>query len=153
MMMLLTSTAGIVADLDGDDLKVVIILVSVIIILIVSGLTFIITRAMSKTTTATIDNAQQPLVISLGMLTFVALIGALVTNNGDAFTLAATGMGAIAGAVTASWNDMRNRIDRNAQKIAENAQKIDVNKKTITRHKTVEQHPDETPHEDPPKLK
>lgn len=49
----------------------------------------------------------QPLVIALGILTLVALLGALVSGNENAYTLAATGMGAIAGAVTATWGGGR----------------------------------------------
>jgi hypothetical protein len=41
-----------------------------------------------------------PLVISLSLLAIVALVGGLITNNGDAFTIAATGVGALAGALS-----------------------------------------------------
>jgi len=138
---------NLTADLDGDDFKIVVILCGVIVVLIVSGLTWIITRSMLKS--ASDANAQQPLVISLGALTFVALMGALITNNGDAFTLAATGMGAIAGAVTASWSEARNRIDQNARNIQANKDLIAANKKTIIRHKKTEQHPDTEENPDP----
>jgi hypothetical protein len=49
----------------------------------------------------------QPLVIALGLLTLIALLGALVSGNENAYTLAATGMGAIAGAVTATWGNRK----------------------------------------------
>lgn len=41
-----------------------------------------------------------PLVISLSLLAIVALVGGLITGNGDAFTIAATGVGALAGALS-----------------------------------------------------
>lgn len=50
--------------------------------------------------------AQQPvttLMAILGTLSVVALIGALFTRDESAFTIAATGMGAFAGALTARW--------------------------------------------------
>jgi hypothetical protein len=53
----------------------------------------------------------QPLIIALGILTLVALLGALVTGKSDAYTLAATGMGAIAGAVTATWGGGKRNDD------------------------------------------
>lgn len=49
----------------------------------------------------------QPLVIALALLTLIALLGALVSGNENAYTLAATGLGAIAGAVTATWGNKR----------------------------------------------
>jgi hypothetical protein len=41
-----------------------------------------------------------PLVISLSLLAIVALVGGLITGSGDAYTIAATGIGALAGALS-----------------------------------------------------
>jgi hypothetical protein len=41
-----------------------------------------------------------PLIISVSLIGLVALVGGLITNNGDAFTIAATGVGALAGALS-----------------------------------------------------
>jgi len=109
---------NITADLDGDDFKIVVVLIGVIVVMVIGFLTWIITRSMSKSAEVG-SNPQQPLVISLGTLTFVALIGALITKNQDAFTLAATGMGAIAGAVTASWSHMQDQVKSNTKAITE----------------------------------
>jgi Mn2+/Fe2+ NRAMP family transporter len=60
-----------------------------------------ITRSMVRVAENVPD--PQPLVIALALLTLLALLGALVTGNENAYTLSATGLGAIAGAVTATW--------------------------------------------------
>lgn len=50
------------------------------------------------------------IVIALSILTLVAIIAALVDEASDRFiTLAATGIGAIAGAVTSSFNSGKDR--------------------------------------------
>lgn len=41
-----------------------------------------------------------PLIISVSLIGLVALVGGLITGNGDAFTIAATGVGALAGALS-----------------------------------------------------
>lgn len=47
------------------------------------------------------------IVVSLALLTLIALIGALATDNAEIGTIAAAGVGALAGAVTAMYG--RNR--------------------------------------------
>ena len=53
--------------------------------------------------------APTSLVVSLSILTFIALSGAWVTASTELATLAATGFGAIAGAVSSQFGDLEKR--------------------------------------------
>lgn len=44
-----------------------------------------------------------PIVVSLSMLTSIALVGGLLTDSVEALTLAATGLGALAGSLSAIY--------------------------------------------------
>lgn len=44
-----------------------------------------------------------PLIVSLSLLTAVALVGGIVTSSPEVLTLAATGVGALAGAISAVY--------------------------------------------------
>jgi len=106
------------ARLDTDDVKYVVLLAGVIVIMLVSIVSYVLTKSMTKSSNdPNHGDAQYPLVIALGILTFIALMGALLTSSSDAYTLAATGMGAIAGAVTASWNQVRRIAERNSARL------------------------------------
>lgn len=52
-----------------------------------------------------------PIVVSLSLLTAIALIGGIVTGSGEVLTLAATGMGALAGSLAAIYRTEAPRGD------------------------------------------
>jgi hypothetical protein len=52
-----------------------------------------------------------PLIISVSLIGLVALVGGLITGNGDAFTIAATGVGALAGALSVAAKNGKDRAD------------------------------------------
>lgn len=58
---------------------------------------------------AGIEQPMTTLMLILGILSVVALIGALFTRDESAFTIAATGMGAFAGALTARSTAVQER--------------------------------------------
>lgn len=55
--------------------------------------------------------APSSLIVALSLLTFLALTGAIVADSTELTTLAATGIGALAGAVSAQFTDKRRSED------------------------------------------
>lgn len=53
--------------------------------------------------------APTSLVVSLSLLTFVSLAGSIVVGSRELVTLAATGLGALAGAVSSQFGDQRKK--------------------------------------------
>jgi hypothetical protein len=84
------------------DNDAVFALLIITITLVAAAAAWLLTRSMVRA--ATLPDPQ-PLVVAIALLTLVALLGALVTGNESAYTLAATGLGAIAGALTATYKD------------------------------------------------
>lgn len=72
--------------------------------LIVVGLAAVFVWAILR---AASYEAPASLIVALSLLTFLALVGAIVTDSTELTTLAATGIGALAGAVSAQFTDKR----------------------------------------------
>jgi hypothetical protein len=70
----------------------------------VSGFAYLLLKAGSL-------NSPAPLIVALSMLTLIALLGALITDNSDAINLAAVGFGALAGSLAAVYQ--RDHDDKN----------------------------------------
>lgn len=61
-----------------------------------------------------------PLIVSLSLLTAIALVGGIATSNGEVLTLAATGLGALAGSVSAVYTTKQlNKLDDGKDKTGE----------------------------------
>jgi hypothetical protein len=94
-------------DLSGlTDNDAVFALLILSVTVIAASAAWLLTRSMVR---AASFPDPQPLVVAIALLSLVALLGALVTGNESAYTLAATGLGAIAGALTATYRDGGNR--------------------------------------------
>lgn len=85
-----------VVNLGGTAIIVGVILVLAIVIFI-SAIIWLFTRSIVRAQEFPPRNA---LITSLAMLTFIALIASLFTRNAALETIAATGVGAIAGALS-----------------------------------------------------
>lgn len=87
--------------LDEHPLQAVIVILA--LAAVVAGVGYVFARLLLRnlTVAATADSPMTTLMLILGTLSVVALLGALVTRDESAFTIAATGMGAFAGALTA----------------------------------------------------
>ena len=86
------------------------LIILVMAVLLAAGIfAWFMTKAMLQ---AFLYPDPQPLAIALGLLTLIALIGALITGNTEAYTLCATGIGAIAGAVTANFTRRKTPGDK-----------------------------------------
>lgn len=78
-------------------------MVFIVLVALAAGIMYVFARMLIKSLndSAKFEQPMTTLMLILGTISIVALIGALFTRDESAFTIAATGVGAFAGALTA----------------------------------------------------